>query len=144
MFKKLLIALMVVLMVASVSSARVIDDVELPETLTAGKTVLLLNGGGTRVAFMNDVYVAGLWLERAMTDPAEIMNADEAMAIRMHVTNDFFASSKNITRALNNGFRNAVPKGDLTPIKEEVDRFKATFVTVISLLIEGFIMGGIV
>ena len=93
MFKKLFIALMVVLMLVSVSSARTIDDIELPETLTYEGTVLLLNGGGTRVAFMNDVYVAGLWLEKPMTDPAEIMNADEAMAIRMHVTNDFFASS---------------------------------------------------
>ncbi len=127
MFKKLLIALMVVLMLVTVSSARVIDDVELPETLTAGDQVLLLNGGGTRVAFMNDVYVAGLWLEKAMTDPATIKDADEAMAIRMHVTNDFFASSKNITKALNNGFRNSVPRGDLTPIQAEVDRFKACF-----------------
>ena len=127
MFKKLFIALMVVLMLVSVSSARIIDDVELPETLTAGDKVLLLNGGGTRVAFMNDVYVAGLWLEKPMTDSAEIINADAPMAIRMHVTNDFFASSKNITRALNNGFRNSVPRGDLTPIQEEVDRLKATF-----------------
>jgi outer membrane protein OmpA-like peptidoglycan-associated protein len=127
MFKKLLIALMLVLMMVTVSSARVIDDVDLPETLTFGKTILLLNGGGTRVAFMNDVYVAGLYLEKPMTDPAAIKDADEPMAIRMHVTNDFFASSKNITKALNNGFRNSVPRGDLTPIQEEVDRFKATF-----------------
>ncbi|MEZ4579482.1 MAG: chalcone isomerase family protein [Desulfobacterales bacterium] len=79
------------------------------------------------MAFMNKVYVAGLWVENAMTDPAEIMNADEPMAIRMHVTNDFFASSKNINRAFNNGFRSSMPKGDISPIQAEVDRFKKCF-----------------
>ena len=127
MFKKVLIAMMVVLMMVSVSSARIINEIDLPETMTAGDKVLLLNGGGTREAFMNDVYVAGLWLEKSMTDPAEIMNADEAMAIRMHVTNDFFASSKNITKAFNNGFRNSMPRGDISSIKDKVDKFKACF-----------------
>jgi len=125
MIKKTLIAMMVCLMMVGVSSAKTINEIELPETLMAGDTLLLLNGGGTRVAFMNDVYVAGLWLTRPMTDPAEIKMADEPMAIRMHVTNDFFASSKNINKAFNNGFRNAMPSGNLTPIQDKVDRFKA-------------------
>ena len=131
MFKKVSIALMVVLLLVSVSSARTIEGIEFPETLTAGDHILLLNGGGARVAFMNKVYVAGLWLENAMTDPAGVMNADEAMAIRMHVTNDFFASSKNINKAFNNGFRSSMPRGDISSIQEKVDRFKACFETEI-------------
>lgn len=127
MVKKGLIALLFVLLMVPVSSARTIEGIEIPETLTAGDEILLLNGGGARVAFMNKVYVAGMWVQKAMTDPVEIMNADEPMAIRMHVTNDFFASSKNINRAFNNGFRSAMPKGDTSPIQEEVDRFKACF-----------------
>jgi hypothetical protein len=127
MLKKGLIAIMLVLMMVSVSSARTIEGIELPEVMSVGDEVLLLNGGGARVAFMNKVYVAGLWVEKAMTDPAEIMNADEPMAIRMHVTNDFFASSKNINRAFNNGFRSSMPKGDISSIQAEVDRFKKCF-----------------
>ncbi|MBC2716137.1 MAG: OmpA family protein [Desulfobacteraceae bacterium] len=127
MLKKVLIALMLVLMLVTVSSARTINEIDFPETLTFGKTILLLNGGGTREAFLNDVYVAGLWLTKPMTDPAEIKDADEAMAIRMHVTNDFFASSKNITKAFNNGFRNSMPRGDISSIQEKVDKFKACF-----------------
>lgn len=125
MIKKTLIAVMICLMMAGVSSARTIDGIDMPETLTYDGNLLLLNGGGTRVAFMNNVYVAGLWLTRPMTDPAEVKMADEPMAIRMHVTNDFFASSKNINKAFNNGFRNAMPKGDISSIQDKVDRFKA-------------------
>jgi outer membrane protein OmpA-like peptidoglycan-associated protein len=127
MFKKVLIASMVVLMMVSVSSARTINEIDFPETMTAGDKVLLLNGGGTREAFLNDVYVAGLWLEKAMTDPAAIKDADEPMAIRMHIINDFFASSKNINKAFNNGFRNSMPRGDISSIQDKVDKFKACF-----------------
>lgn len=127
MFKKVLIALMVVLMMVSVSSARTINEVDLPETLTAGDQVLLLNGGGTREAFFNDVYVAGLWLKSAMTDGNAIAAADEPMAIRLHVLNDFFASSKHITDAFKKGFRFAMPRGDISSIKDEIARLNAAF-----------------
>jgi len=127
MFKKVLIALMVVLMMVTVSSARTINEVDLPETLTAGDQVLLLNGGGTREAFFNDVYVSGLWLEKGMTDGNAIAAADEPMAIRLHVLNDFFASSKHITDAFKKGFRFAMPRGDVSSVKDEMARLNVAF-----------------
>ena len=109
MFKKTLVALMLVLMMVSIAPAMEIDEVNLPETLEYGNKILVLNGGGTRNVFFNDVYVAGLWLENAKKDGTAVADAEETMAIRLHVISDFFASSKNITNALRNTARD-VPK----------------------------------
>lgn len=127
MIRKVFIALLFVLMVSSVASARIINEVDVPETMTAGDQILLLNGGGTREAFFNDVYVGGLWLENGSTDGNAIAAADEPMAIRIHVLNDFFASSKHINDAFKKGFRFAMPRGDISSIKEELERLEAAF-----------------
>jgi len=127
MIRKVFIAMMVVLMVSSVAAAMELEDVKVPETFEAGDQLLVLNGAGVRNVFLNDVYVSGLWLENPSTDGNAIAAADEPMAIRIHVLNDFFASSKNISNAFTKGFRYALPKGDLTPVKEELDRLLAAF-----------------
>ncbi|NOY69835.1 MAG: OmpA family protein [Deltaproteobacteria bacterium] len=127
MLKRMVSIMLFLLLMAPAASARTINEIDLPETLTYDNITLGLNGGGTRVAFFNDVYVAGIYLQEAMTDQDKIINADEPMAIRMHIKNDFFASSKHVTKALHKGFRGSMPKGDITPIKNEVDRFNACF-----------------
>ena len=127
MIKKVFIALLTVLMVSTVASAMEIEGVTIPETFEAGDQLLVLNGAGVRNVFLNDVYVSGLWLENGSTDGVAIAAADEPMAIRIHVLNDFFASSKNINNAFYKGFRFALPKGDVTPVKEELDRLEAAF-----------------
>jgi len=127
MFKKALIALMAVLMMASVAPAMELEGVNVPETLKAGDKLLVLNGAGVRQAFFNDVYVGGLWTESAKKDGNEIAKAEESMAIRIHVLNDFFASSKNISNAFKKGFRFALPRWDISPVKEELDRLLAAF-----------------
>ncbi len=127
MIRKVLIALMVVLMVSSVASAMVVEDVQVPETLMAGDQLLILNGAGVRNVFLNDVYVGGLWLENPSADGNAIAGADEPMAIRIHVLNDFFASSKHINDAFKKGFRFAMPRGDISSIQGELERLEAAF-----------------
>ncbi len=127
MFKKSLIALMAVLMMASVAPAMEIEGVNVPETFKAGDKLLVLNGAGVRSAFFNDVYVGALWTESAMKDGNQIAKAEENMAIRLHVLNDFFASSKHISDAFTKGFRFAMPRGDISPVKAELDRLLAAF-----------------
>ncbi len=127
MFKKALIALMAVLMMASVAPAMEIEGVNVPETFKAGDKLLVLNGAGVRSAFFNDVYVGALWTESAMKDGNQIAKAEENMAIRIHVLNDFFASSKHISDAFRKGFRFAMPRGDISPVKVELDRLLAAF-----------------
>lgn len=127
MLKKAFIALMAVLMMASVASAVEFEDVNVPETFKAGDKLLVLNGVGLRNAFFNDVYVGALWTESAMKDGNQVSKAEESMAIRIHVLNDFFASSKNISNAFKKGFRFALPRGDISPVKAELDRLLAAF-----------------
>ncbi len=127
MLKKAFVFTLAVLMAASVASALEINEVNLPDTYTTGDEFLVLNGAGTRVAFFNKVYVAGLWLEKPMTGGVEVAQADAPMMIRLHVLNDFFASSKHITDAFKKGFRFGMPKGDISPLQAEYDRLVAAF-----------------
>ncbi len=127
MLKRVIIGMMVVLMVAGVASAREFEGIEMPETMVAGSEVLVLNGAGERSVFMQQVYVIGLYLMEEQTDAQAVLDADEPMAVKMHVTNATFASSKRVMHALYNGFRNNVPEGDLTPIEDKVEKFNACF-----------------
>jgi len=127
MLKRVIIGMMVVLMMASVSMAREYSGVEMPETLRAGDQILVLNGMGERSVFMQQVYVVGLYLTGAEQDWQAVLDADEPMAIKLHVTNAFFASSERVMDALYKGFRNNVPKGDLSPIEDKVEKFNNCF-----------------
>ena len=127
MLKRVIIGVMVVLMMASVSMAREYSGVEMSETLRAGDEILVLNGIGERSVFMQKVYVVGLYLTGAEQDWQAVLDADEPMAIKLHVTNAFFASSERVMDALYKGFRNNMPKGDLSPIEDKVDKFNSCF-----------------
>ncbi len=70
---------------ASGAAAREIGGKNLPETLQAGDSVLQLNGAGIRTTFFVSLYAAGLYLTHPLRDPQKIMDADEPMAIRMHM-----------------------------------------------------------
>lgn len=132
MLKKVMIGMVVVLMMASISMAREYKGIEFPETMVAGDEVLVLNGLGERSVFMQEVYVIGLYLMNSETDAQAVLDADEPMGLRLHVTNAFFASSERVMSALYKGFRNNMPKGDLTPIEDKVEKFNACFSDEIS------------
>jgi len=125
MLKKTCIALMVVLMVATVSSARVYEGVDMPETLQAGDYTLLLNGVGIRVVMMVvKPYVAGLYLMEAEKDAAAVMKADEPMAIRLHMIDD--ATRSLMLSKLYDGMRNSVASvgGNFDTLKPRFESFK--------------------
>jgi outer membrane protein OmpA-like peptidoglycan-associated protein len=125
MFKKILITLMIVLMAVSISTARELEGVTMPETLPVGSDVLGLNGVGLRNLMVIKVYVAGLYLKSASTDPAAIINADEPMIMRLQMLRD--TKPKTMNQALLNGMRNAIQasKSDFNQIKDRTDAFKA-------------------
>ena len=82
--KRLLVVVLVVFMISPAAVAKQIGDVNLPDSLMAGKDELLINGAGFRKKFFIKVYAAGLYLKEKQTDPQKIMDADAPMAIRMH------------------------------------------------------------
>jgi hypothetical protein len=125
MLKKTCIALMVVLMMATASSARVFEGVDMPETLQAGDYTLVLNGVGIRVVLMVvKPYVAGLYLMEAEKDAAAIMKADEPMAIRLNMIDD--ATRSLMLSKLYDGMRNSVTSvgGNFDTLKPRFDAFK--------------------
>ncbi len=128
MLKKACIALMILLMAASAASARVVNGVDLPETLQFGDDVLILNGAGTRVVLMIiKPYVGGLYLKAPETDAQKIMMADETMAIRLNIISS--TSRSTMMSALNKGIRSALDSigGDFEMIRSRFDTFKEFF-----------------
>lgn len=122
MLKKVLITLMVVLMAVSVSTARELEGVTMPESLPVGSDVLGLNGLGLRNLMVIKVYVAGLYLKNPTTDPAAIISADEPMIMRLQMLRD--TQPKTMNQALLNGMRTSVGAG-FSQIKERTEEFKA-------------------
>jgi len=125
MLKKTCIALMVVLMMATGSSARVFEGVDMPETIQAGDYTLVLNGVGIRVVLMVvKPYVAGLYLMEAEKDAASIMKADEPMAIRLNMIDD--ATRSLMLSKLYDGMHNSVASvgGNFDTLKTRFDAFK--------------------
>jgi outer membrane protein OmpA-like peptidoglycan-associated protein len=122
MFKKILITLMIVFMAVSVSTARELEGVTMPETLPVGSDVLGLNGIGLRNLMVIKVYVAGLYLKSGSTDPAAIINADEPMVMRLQMLRE--TKPKTMNQALLNGMRNSAGTG-FSQISDRVDKFKA-------------------
>jgi hypothetical protein len=111
---------------ASLAGAEEIGGANLPDSLMAGNTKLILNGAGLRKkAVFIKVYAGGLYLQGKSTEAEKIIAADEPMAIRMHFIYDGVSSEKLIG-AWNEGFEKATG-GNLAPIKKQIDAFNALF-----------------
>lgn len=111
MFKRIIISLIVLLMMTPAVSARVVEDVEMPETVMVGDYTVALNGAGVRQVMFMKPYVSGLYLRAAETDPTKILTADEPMAIRLELLSG--QSRRMFLRALRNGMRAAAGSLDI-------------------------------
>lgn len=102
-----------------------IGDATLPKTLEYGSETLSLNGAGVREKFWMDMYAGGLYLKSKSGNASEIVNKDEAMAIRLHILSKMI-TSKRMIDAVNEGFENAT-SGNTSPISAEINKFKGFF-----------------
>jgi len=127
MRKAAIIAIMCLFAMVLTVSAREYKGIEMPEVIETENSVLLLNGIGERSIFSKSVYVAGLYLQAPEKNWREVVEIDASMAIRLHVTNAFFASSERIKNAFASGFRNNMPNRDIRPIKDKIEAFNAFF-----------------
>ena len=92
--------LSVFLLAVAVGSARAreVAGVRLPGTTTAAGKTLILNGAGVRTRFFFKVYVLGLYLERPVTDAAEVLGTDAVRRAELHVLRSL--SAEDITSAI--------------------------------------------
>lgn len=110
---------------AGSASAVSISDINIPDSLTAGGSDLVLNGAGTRSKWFLDLYVGGLYLPARSSDASAIIEADEPQAIKLHIISGMITSDR-MTSATMEGFENST--GDnVAPIKDEVDKFLNVF-----------------
>jgi len=102
----------------STFSAHALDGI--PATFKAGGTNLTLNGAGQRTKFVITVYNAGLFLVNKSSNAQQIIDANEAMALRMKIKSGF-ASAEKMEAALMKGFNNST-RGNTGPIKPQIDQ----------------------
>ena len=113
-------------LLATSLQAKEVGGVNVPETFkTDSAQELVLNGAGVRAKFLIDLYVGALYLKQQEQDAASIIAQDDAMAIRLEMVSNMVTSEK-MTEATMEGFENST-KGNLAPIKAEIDSFMATF-----------------
>ena len=126
MFKKQITAIILaVLMMTALGNAEEIGGINMPESLKTGQTTLMLNGAGVREKFFMDLYVGGLYLKEKSADPGAIIEANEPMAIRLHIVSSMI-TSKKMEKATREGFENATG-GNIGPIKVQIEEFISVF-----------------
>lgn len=125
MRKQFAAIVLAVLAITAQGNAKDIGGISIPESLKTGQTTLLLNGAGVREKFFIDVYVGGLYLKKRNQDPQEIIEANEPMAIRLHVVSSML-TSKKMEKATREGFAKATD-GNIEPIKVQIDEFCSVF-----------------
>lgn len=89
------------------------------------KTKLVLNGAGIREKMWINLYVQALYLPEYSTDAQKILNSDETIATRLHITSSM-VTKKKLIQAIEDGIVKSY-KGDLSLIRERLDIFMSFF-----------------
>jgi len=128
--KKAVILFLIALLSSPVLLSMEIAGVNVPDSITAGKTKLILNGAGTRKKFFMKMYVGALYLTERNSSPDNIIEADAPMAIILHITSSLITSER-MEEATREGFHNSTG-GNTAPIEDEIEKFISVFSEKIS------------
>ncbi len=123
--KQIFLLSIAVLTFISTEAQTKINGITFPDTYPAGKEKLVINGGGTRVKYWMDMYVASLYLTSKSKEDAAIVSANSSMAIRMCIVSGLISSDKMIS-AVNEGFEKSTG-GKMEPLKDKIEKFKNSF-----------------
>lgn len=123
--KSLFIAFVALTMAIPTQAQVTINGVSLPATMKAGDQNISLNGGGIRKKLFFKLYVGGLYVQSRSSDAKAIINADEAMAVKLEITSGMI-SSENMSEAINEGFEKSTD-GNTAPLKDKISKFVDTF-----------------
>jgi hypothetical protein len=125
MFKKLLFLFSAILIFTSTGYAKEIAGADIPDSIASGNDVLILNGAGIRTKYFIKAYVGGLYLKQKTGIANAIINADEPMAFKIHITSKLI-TSKKMEESTREGFNNST-NGNTAPYKDRIDAFISTF-----------------
>ncbi len=122
---KLIISMFFISLMSINASALDVEGVNLPEKLDAQEQALTLNGAGVRSKFFMEIYVAGLYLKQTSMDANAIINDDQSMALRLHVTSELL-SPKRMEDATREGFERSMA-GNTQAMQGNIDLLVETF-----------------
>ncbi len=125
MVKKICVVMISFFMMISLAGAAEIAGVNMPDTMKAGDSNLILNGAGVRTKFFLDLYVGGLYVQQKSQDAQALIDADAPMAIRLQIISSLITSEK-MEDATREGFENAT-KDNTAPIQNEIESFIGVF-----------------
>lgn len=86
-----------------IKSQDTIKGVIMPGTLMYDSVPLVLNGAGIRTKFFIEIYIAGLYLKEKNTKDKAIIDADETMAVRLHIISNTVTKDR-MAESIREGF----------------------------------------
>jgi hypothetical protein len=107
-------ALLLALFAAPALAAEV-AGVQVEERIKLETSELVLNGAGLRTKAFFKVYVAGLYLAAKKTSAEDVLALPGAKRVSMRLMRDL--SAKQLTDALDEGFRDNTPAAEQEPLK---------------------------
>ncbi len=118
--KKLIGLLSLLLIFGSASHAQTkIGGIVMPNVMKVGDQYLKMNGGGIREKMWIDLYVGVLYLENKTSDAEKIMNADEAMGVKLRIISGMVSNSK-LEDAVREGMEKSTG-GNMAPIQDRLE-----------------------
>lgn len=102
-----------------------VGGIKVPYTLKTDETILVINGAGIREKYFMDMYVGTLYLKAKSSDATKIINAEEAMAIKLNIVSGLINSEK-MTAAVDEGFKKST-NNNIAPLLNKINLFKAVF-----------------
>lgn len=115
--KKLATLAAAMLVSFSVSAAKDVSGVSIPDSVSIDGEALSYQGAGVRSKFFIDLYVGSLFSE----SETDAVNGKGASAIRLNIISALITSEKMVD-AINEGFESAT-KGNTAPIQAEIAQF---------------------
>jgi hypothetical protein len=122
--KKIVLCLLLLTSLSGMAQLEV-GGIKVPYTYKTDETTLVINGAGIREKYFIDLYVGALYLKGKTTDATKIINADEPMAIKLHIISGMITSEK-MTDATDEGFKKSTG-GNTTPFAAKISQFKSVF-----------------
>lgn len=110
MIQKFFVVLFLLFFVSPVSALE-LGGVQLPDSVTVTGQKLTLNGAGLRTKLFLKIYAGGLYLVKPLQNAEAIINADEAMLVRMHFIYDGVSPEK-LQDGWKDGFTLTAPDAD--------------------------------
>jgi len=114
-----------VLLIGDIAAQVTLCGVTLPAKLGTEDKVCILNGAGIRKHYFINTYVAGLYLPAKNSDPNAIINADQAIAVRLQIISSL-VTQERMTESVKEGFRKATG-GNTAPIQKEINEILKIF-----------------